>query len=272
MKITSKRTKKAIRQWLRERNISFGKKTKDSEIAEFFERVRPYTTEHELVRIGDDGDGGYLLPDDLDGINACFSPGVSIEVHFELSLAQRGIRSFLADYSVESLPIQNPLFDFDKKFLGMDDDSMFMTLESWIASKATGDTSDLILEMDIEGAEYEVIFDTSHEILNRFRIIIIEFHRLDALLDRYGYKLIDTAFRKLLRNFEIVHIHPNNLSTPTKYKEYLIPSEMEFTFLRKDRISEREHTTTFPHELDSRNMEGSPDLVLPDCWFSSQKS
>tara|TARA_B110000093_G_scaffold159494_1_gene179304 strand:- start:6554 stop:7366 length:813 start_codon:yes stop_codon:yes gene_type:complete len=263
-----KKIERLAKQWLRERNVYFGKKIKDSELVDFLSRVRPYTSEHKLIRIGDDGDGGYLLPDDFDGISNCFSPGVSIEVHFEKDLANRGIKSFLADHSVDSLPIENPLFDFEKKFLGMDNDSTYMTLENWIKTKVGDDPSDMILEMDIEGAEYEVIFDTSSETLNRFRIIVIEFHNLDALLDKYGYRLINSAFRKIQKDFEIVHIHPNSQSRRVNYKGYVIPSEMEFTFLRKDRINRREFTNTFPHKLDSNNMSSDSEFSLPRCWYS----
>lgn len=263
-----KKLERKIKEWLRERNIYFGRKIKDAELLDFLRRVRPVTTEHELVRIGEAGDGGYLLPDDFEGISSCFSPGVSLEVHFESDLAHRGIKSFLADFSVESLPRENLNFDFEKKYLGMDNDSTYMTLENWITTKVGSDVGDMILEMDIEGSEYEVIFDTSCEAFRRFRIIVIEFHHLNALLDRYGYYLINSAFRKIQKDFEIVHIHPNNLSEPFNYKGYTIPSEMEFTFLRKDRISRREYTKNFPHDLDSKNVPDKPDLILPKCWYS----
>jgi hypothetical protein len=37
-----------------------------------------------LLRIGGDSDGGYLVPDDLENISSCFSPGVSDIFNFEL--------------------------------------------------------------------------------------------------------------------------------------------------------------------------------------------
>ena len=40
-----------------------------------------------LLRIGGDSDGGYLLPDDLENISSCFSPGVSDIFDFEFTLA-----------------------------------------------------------------------------------------------------------------------------------------------------------------------------------------
>lgn len=71
----------------------------------------------ELIRIGGDTDGGYLIPDGLEGLEYRFSPGVSTVADFENHLADRGINSFLADYSVVAPPITRPEFVFDKKFL-----------------------------------------------------------------------------------------------------------------------------------------------------------
>jgi len=265
-----KKVERVIKTWLRERGVRFGKTTSPERLDGFFKLIRPVTTNHELVRIGKKADGGYLLPNDFSGINVCFSPGVSLEVHFEVALAKMGIKSYLADYSVDFPPIRNPMFDFEKKFLGMENDAIHTTLESWVNSKAGNDEKDMILQMDIEGCEYEVLFDTSNELLNRFRIIIIEFHKLDALLDKFGYQIITTAFRKLLKQFDVVHIHPNNNSSPVGYKKYEIPPDMEFTFLRKDRITQRAFTSSFPHELDAKNMETKSDLFLPSCWYHDE--
>jgi hypothetical protein len=261
-----KKLERFVKSWLRARGVYFGKKTTTEQLDEFFKRVRPVTTNHNLVRIGDKTDGGYLLPDDFADVNVCFSPGVSLEIHFEAALGEKGIKSYLADSSIDSLPIHNPMFDFEKKFLGMENDAVHITLDSWVDSKAGKDEKDMILQMDIEGCEYEIIFDASNELLKRFRIIIIEFHKLDSLLDKFGYQIINTAFRKLLKNFDVVHIHPNNNSIPIRYKKYEIPPDMEFTFLRKDRITRRTFTSSFPHELDEKNMSTKNDLILPACW------
>jgi len=83
-----------------------------SSAEEFISTIRPKNTNHELVRFGSKHDGGYLIPDDLDGIEACFSAGVGRVVDFERDMANRGIKCFLADYSTDGPPIQNDLFDF----------------------------------------------------------------------------------------------------------------------------------------------------------------
>ena len=45
--------------------------------------------------------GGYLVPDDLKNINACFSPGVDLDVSFETDLALKKIPSYLLDCSIK---------------------------------------------------------------------------------------------------------------------------------------------------------------------------
>jgi hypothetical protein len=103
-----------INQYLLFGEVRLSKGTSDGELAEFFSLVHPVKTEHELVRIGGLNDGGYLVPDDFNGIKVCFSPGVAASAHFEEDLANRRIKSFLADYSVECPPIKNP-FSFSRK-------------------------------------------------------------------------------------------------------------------------------------------------------------
>src|SRR6218665_2031855 len=193
-----------------------------ADLENFFNLVRPVETQCPLVRIGGHGDGGYLLPDDFSGISVCFSPGVGPTSAFEEDLAGRGIKSFLADYSVDKPASENAMFHFEKKFIGSYHDDKQMTLESWV-NRNHADSSDLILQMDIEGNEYEVISHASQELLTRFRIIAIEFHELDELFCSFGLRIIQSAFAKLLKNFSVVHLHPNNCGCLARFKEYALP-------------------------------------------------
>jgi hypothetical protein len=56
--------------------LQIRKASKQENLENFFAQINPVITEHELMRLGADHDGGYLIPNDLDGITACFSPGV----------------------------------------------------------------------------------------------------------------------------------------------------------------------------------------------------
>jgi hypothetical protein len=227
-------------------------------------RLRPVATEYPLIRLGAHGDGGYLLPDDLDGISACFSPGVDQTAAFEAELLGRRIPCFLADASVDCPPIAG--VHFTKKFLGVVNDTDTITLDDWVkAHKPSG--GDLLLQMDIEGAEWPVLLNVSRETLLRFRILIIEFHDLERLMDKHAFQIIKPTFDRLLQDFHIVHNHPNNYGKTISYRSLVIPRAQEMTFLRKDRAQSTRPVRTFPHPLDAKNDPNSPDVVLPEPWF-----
>ena len=259
--------KKFIKEIFLEQNITFGRVTPLEKLKTFLMNARPFNTNFPLIRIGSLNDGGYLVPDDLSGVAACFSPGVAKVADFENQITEKNIPCFLADYSVENPPFKNNLFDFERRFLGQKNNEKYMTLADWVHRKAP-EIGDLILQMDIEGAEYSVLLDSDNELLKRFRILIIEFHNFEGLLHSRNFELINIVFQKLLKNFSVVHIHPNNFSATTCYHGYEIPSDIEYTFLRNDRILNSEQAIKFPHPLDAKNNPISKvDLDLPSCFY-----
>ena len=239
----------------------------DGDVREFLRKLKPYETDKKLVRMGGPTDGGYLVPDDLDGIEYCFSPGVADNARFESDLAKRGIRSFLADYSVDRSPVESEMLHFEKKYLGAVNNDSFMTLETWVEKSLPNHSRDLILQMDIEGSEYDVMVETPEIVWKKFRIVVIEFHGLHTVFNRYGLKLFSCCFQKMLNHFEVVHVHPNNVAIPVRRGDLEVPAVMEMTFLRKDRVLWRKESTLFPHPLDRRNCPGKRDVILPDCWY-----
>jgi hypothetical protein len=257
---------KSLRFLLRKRDYLLVKAVDSARLQGFMSRLRPVRTDHDLIRLGSADDGGYLIPDDLENIEHCFSPGVAQIAEFELALTKRGIKCFLADYSVDQPPVQTELIEFEKKHLGIVENQTRMTLDGWVKRKAPG-TGDLILQMDIEGDEYEVIFATSQETLKRFRIMLIEFHGLHNIIEPHFFKLAGLAFTKLLQEFAVVHMHPNNDRAPHTYHNLQIPPIIEFTFLRKDRVQNTKPCTSFPHPLDAKNVIGNPEYPLPECWY-----
>ena len=246
-------------------NVS--RQTSDADLETLIAKLRPADCGIELIRIGGEADGGYLVPNDLAGIEYCFSPGVSTVADFENGLAELGIRSFLADYSVDAPPVQRPEFVFDKKFLGATDHDPFMTLYSWKNKYLKDYRGDLLLQMDIEGAEYEVLLSTPDELLDQFRILVIEFHEMYRLIDPFAFSFYSTCFQKLLHRFHVVHIHPNNSYPSLAKGPFEIPRLMEFTFLNKKRAAAVGPRVSFPHRLDRQNVPGEA-LALPKCWYS----
>ncbi|MBJ6123345.1 hypothetical protein [Sphingomonas mollis] len=105
-----------------------------------------------MIRCGGDADGAHLLPDDLDGITALFSPGVEAVATFETEIVARGMICYMADASVTSPPLHNAAFRFDAKFLGLRDSLEYTTIDSWVNTYEAGN-HDPLLQIDIEGAE-----------------------------------------------------------------------------------------------------------------------
>lgn len=237
------------------------------EVEAFLGTLRPVETGYGLVRMGGEGDGGYLVPDDLEGIEACFSPGVANTASFELDMARRGIPSFMADYSVDGPPEEHPLFRFEKKFLGAREDERHVTLDGWVGRCAPG-RGDLVLQMDIEGAEWPVLIASGEGTLGRFRVMVLELHDVQRVWERAGLALMEAALGRLRGMFVVAHVHGNNRGGVVRRRGVAVPPLMEVTFLRRDRVRGSGGWASLPHRLDRPNVAGRPEVALPAQWMA----
>ena len=88
--------------------------------------LRPKASPVPLRRIGGDNDGAYLVPDDLEGVAACFSPGVNNFKDFEDELCRaHGMRAHMCDASSNPALFRTPLIrgqqTFTRKWLAPKD-------------------------------------------------------------------------------------------------------------------------------------------------------
>lgn len=230
-------------------------------------KLHPLDCGRRFLRLGGAGDGGYLVPDDLAGIAACWSAGVGCDSAFERDCADRHMDVFLADGSVTGPACAHPRFRFVRKFLGAVDDDETTTLPSWMASHAENQQGELLLKLDIEGGEYEVLLAAPEALLARCRVVVVEFHQLDLLWSAPFFRIASRAIGKLVSTHACVHIHPNNHDGVLRHRGLDIPPTMEFTFLRRDRLpADPAWRADFPHPLDRDNAALAP-LRLPRCWY-----
>jgi hypothetical protein len=240
--------------------------TDDDALALLIDHLHPLAPATRFLRLGGAGDGGYLLPDDLEGITSCWSAGVGSDSRFERDCGDRGIDVFLADGSVSGPPDAHARFHFTRKFVGAVDGDGTMTLQSWMAVAPAEPLHEMLLKLDVEGAEYEVLLAAPVDVLAHCRVVVVECHQLDHLWSRPFFRIASQAFEKLLRTHACVHIHPNNGDGVLHHRGYAVPPTMEFTFLRRDRLPDRPTwRSDFPHVLDQDNT-AAPALVLPRCW------
>jgi Methyltransferase FkbM domain len=252
---------------LHARGMHLSEMTDPSQVQALLDRLRPVSCGTELIRLGPEGDGGYLVPDDLEGIAACFSPGVGQVAGFEMECANRGMAVFLADGSIDEPLESHELFHFTKKYLGVTTNDHSMTLDDWVASSVPDSGEDLLLQIDIEGSEYEVFLAMSDNLIQRFRVIVVEFHGLDQLWNKSLFDVASRAFDKLLQTHRCVHNHPNAYGGAVRNGDIEIPLVTELTFLRRDRVSNPTFLDTFPHPLDRENSTKLAPFALPKCWY-----
>jgi hypothetical protein len=263
-------------QRLKEKGCLINKSVSTNNLETIYQKLRPYQSPFDLIRLGCDGDGGYLLPNDLEGVVSCFSPGVDNQASFEKDLLEKyGIGSHLADYSVDASPKDYHPLSFEKKYIGSHDNDPSITLENWIKSRSGfNEKNDFILQMDIEGSEYDTILSTPPYLLNQFRIIIMELHWVDQWGLIVFNKIANAFLGKLLNLFNIVHIHPNNCEPLTNINGCLVPPVLEITLLRKDRFNSVIPNYVIPHPLDRPNSNDYINYEIPDLfrWLNKNSS
>lgn len=261
-----------LKRRLGKQNFEILPRTPEKKIKNLISSLIPVQTEKELIRLGPEWDGGYLVVDDLEGIEACFSPGVDKEAGFEEDCARKfKMKIFLADKSIDFPPKfpKEVRYEFMKKFIGVWNDNSFITLDSWVDQSGVGSDSDLLLQMDIEGAEYFSLLNLSDHLQKRFRVIIVEFHDLEKLFVPEFFDIANNVFTKLLKTHYCVHIHPNNYGNLIKIGDIDISKYIEMTFHRKDRLTLKTPILkrSGPHNLDRKNIPDKPDILLSKGWY-----
>lgn len=244
-----------------------------------FRSLTPMSKAGALIPFGGPGDGQYLVPDDLDGLEALFSPGVADRKSFEDEFVLRlGIQAHLMDASTDVDRLKTPLLEkqtFLKKWLEPERSSNSVSLEEWVQEMAPG-KSDLALQMDIEGAEYRNLAKAPRPLLRRFRIIVIELHGLGRLGQQPARFIRENgrAIAALTADHKVVHAHPNNNSRVFSFSTppYEVPDVVEFTLLRKDRVRNWQGATPSPYEtphIDDLgwNTINRVPIFLNDFWI-----
>ena len=225
--------------------------------------ISPKDCKHlKKIRVGSASDGGYVIPNDLEGIQGLISIGVGPDVSFDFALAERGIPSYQYDHTVDENPSKHELFHFHK--LGWADHSSgeFVDLQTMIESNGLDEHDDLFLKFDVEGAEWDGLSTVSLETLSKFRHITCELHGLTQLSHHEKFTTVKNTLEKLTFNHTCVHIHANNYGGIALVHGIPMPDVVEVSFLRNDRDIFAQFHGTIPSPLDAPNNAAMPDIIL----------
>ncbi len=246
---------KAKRAILRKRHASFVKRHERhildiAPLVDVIRILRPTKVKEELIRVGSPHDGGYLLPASAADQDVLLSPGVSWNSRFELFFADHGTTCHLFDASVEKPTDTHENFHFYKKFWGTENSTDTMSATDWISTHLDSSKRNA-LQMDVEGAEYDIISSFSDDVLKLFNLIVLEVHQFHNMLNPERSDLYQDFFRKLTRHHRVVHFHPNNNIQPTKFHGIDIVDCFELTMVRRDYpFFEGTDGTFAAHQLD----------------------
>jgi len=221
----------------------------------------PFEVGHTKRRLGNDGDGGYVLSEQLlNSAMRVYSLGIFTDCQIDLELANAGKQVYQYDKNPCDTPL-HPKMQF--KQMLVDGESFQKEL------KLTGGLgqSDNLLLMDIEGGEYDVVLEAT-AVLPSFSQICLELHTV--LTNRKTEQLLDA----LNRTHTLIHIHANNWVLWPGYENYTghagivggLPDLLELTYVRNDTYASKvAWRSKSPTAIDKKNIARFQEVEL-DWW------
>jgi hypothetical protein len=163
----------------------------------------------ELERFGEEHDGGYLLCRNLLGdVKSAYSYGISGYDQWGCDVSARlHVRVHEYDCFNPTRPVcSTGRMVFHAECVGnsgrVEDGRPFDTLEDQV--RKNGDAGkQLVVKMDVEGAEWESVLGASDDVLQRIDQMAVEFHGFDE--ERFILAIL-----KLKRFFYLANLHWNN--------------------------------------------------------------
>jgi len=231
----------------------------------YLELLSPYAAVGmSKLRVGNPtGDGGYVMVDSFHGVSAALSIGIGNDVSWDFDVASRGIEIFQYDHTLSSPPSSHPKFHFQAIGVARNtsEDGRFRSLTTMVSE--IPEAGDLILKMDVEGAEWSALSSNLKNILERFSQMVIEVHWPFSGTSRAKLRRLRTL-RKLNKTHRVVHLHANNYGDVASLEGVNIPNVIEITYLRKRGhhfVPAKEH---FPTILDIANEPSKSEISMTE--------
>jgi hypothetical protein len=203
------------------------------------------------VRIGGPHDGGYVMADKFDRNTIGYSIGVGPQVQWDFDMAGRGMVIHQYDHTVEDLPQTHANFRFTRLGIGPDlSDPKLITLQEMLNRSGHAETSNMLLKIDIEGAEWDVLDALDYDILAKFDQIVIELHGFEFSKDEDFRDRARRVFSKLNHNHCPIHAHANNYAAVYMIHGVAVPDEIELTYCLRSWFDVLPSHELFPTPLD----------------------
>ena len=210
-----------------------------------------------IIRLGRDNDGGYLVINNKKNYKYLLSFGISDDISFEKDFSKKhpNCQIFCFDPTINCLPETIPNTSFYK--IGLDSKTVgnyknIIDILKLLCIEQS-DYSNIFLKIDIEGYEWLVLNDKqSFNILCNFDQIAIEFHfkflvRSQRILLPFILMKRALIVKRLLKKFKSFNLHANNCAGSkayTKYDDFIFPHVVEVSLVNNNNFK------NFVHELN----------------------
>lgn len=194
------------------------------------------TQVQDLVRLGKDWDGGYIISErSVDVATGMLSLGINDDWSFDQHWSLRKPRDRIHGYDGTISPGRMPtnLRASYREFFGGPATHFPINIGtvSALGQSSFADAWDrlncdqVFIKMDIEGGEWQLT-ESIMSCADNITGMVIEFHNTQVLRD-----LLITTLGRYLEKFHIVHIHPNTSCGYTENDHF--PTVVEYSFLSR---------------------------------------
>ena len=216
-----------------------------------------------LVRVGlQNRDGGYVMSNCFKENGIAYSFGICNDVSWDTVMAELGYNIYMYDHTINSLPYTRKEFHFFKEGIsGKNEEKIpLKTLEYYINKNGHENNENMILKMDVEGAEWEFLDTVKTKTLEQFDQIVFEYHKI--VQAGFGDKVLK-LLKKINKTHQLIHLHGNNSGFLVKIGDTVFPDVLEATYVKRG-ICEftDDECIKLPINLDAPNDIGRPDVIL----------
>jgi len=236
----------------------------DARCREAARLLRPYFTSTPLLRVGDEGDGGYVMADHFTTSTA-ISIGIGGNVSWDLAMSSRGYTIAMFDPTIAAAPATVPNATFHRIGLGTPAQSAASGLEleslDQLRTRARMPKAEAAtLKIDVEGAEWDALIDIAS--FDQYEQIVIEMHDLARLGDEKSAHNVLAVLANLHSSHLPIHVHANNEAPVMQFGTYWLPDVLEVTYLRRADAGVATPSSELSIQLDQPSNARFADLSL----------
>lgn len=218
-----------------------------------------------LVRIGGEADGGYIMIDSLKKSRIAYSFGINNDVAWDSAMVDKGYEVFMYDHTIENLPYDRDGFNFFKEGIAgkSDTENLCDTLENFIKRNGHATKTNMVLKMDVEGAEWDFLETVPVKVLRQFDQIVMEMHNLVRACSKEEMERRFNCLHKLNATHQLVHLHANNTAYLIQMYGTTLPDVIEVMYANRDRYKTVESKNLLlPTSLDRPCDPNREDIFL----------